>query len=179
MTHPIIRFNHATFGFPGIVALEDISLTIPESEFCRRDRPQWIRENDPVSRRARLDGSAERNAPCPRLCLRRTPLSPSGTHRLSAAKRHDRQELSRDRAGSDYDGTIRRARPLPATVTKRSGHRPSGAGPGRHGSSQRIRLGGAFRWTAATGVHRAGAGAATPNSPVGRADDRIGPHRAA
>ena len=33
MTHPIIRFNHATFGFPGIVALEDISLTIPESEF--------------------------------------------------------------------------------------------------------------------------------------------------
>ena len=33
MTHPIIRFDHATFGFPGIVALEDISLTIPESEF--------------------------------------------------------------------------------------------------------------------------------------------------
>jgi len=31
MTHPIIRFDHATFGFPGIVALEDISLTIPES----------------------------------------------------------------------------------------------------------------------------------------------------
>ena len=33
MTHPIIRFDHATFGFPGTVALEDISLSIPESEF--------------------------------------------------------------------------------------------------------------------------------------------------
>jgi len=33
MTHPIIRFDHATFGFPGVIALEDISLTIPESEF--------------------------------------------------------------------------------------------------------------------------------------------------
>jgi ABC-type Mn2+/Zn2+ transport system ATPase subunit len=33
MTHPIIRFEHATFGFPGVVALEDLSLTIPESEF--------------------------------------------------------------------------------------------------------------------------------------------------
>jgi ABC-type Mn2+/Zn2+ transport system ATPase subunit len=33
MTHPIIRFDHATFGFPGVTALEDLSLTIPESEF--------------------------------------------------------------------------------------------------------------------------------------------------
>ncbi len=33
MTHPIIRFDHATFGFPGTIALEDISLSIPESEF--------------------------------------------------------------------------------------------------------------------------------------------------
>ncbi len=33
MTHPIIRFDHATFGFAGTVALEDISLSIPESEF--------------------------------------------------------------------------------------------------------------------------------------------------
>ncbi|MFO0731687.1 MAG: ATP-binding cassette domain-containing protein [Nitrospiraceae bacterium] len=31
--HPIIRFDHATFGFPGVVALEDLTLTIPESEF--------------------------------------------------------------------------------------------------------------------------------------------------
>ncbi len=33
MTHPIIRFDHASFGFPGTVALEDISLSILESEF--------------------------------------------------------------------------------------------------------------------------------------------------
>ena len=33
MTHPIIRFDHATFGFPGVIALEDISLSILESEF--------------------------------------------------------------------------------------------------------------------------------------------------
>lgn len=33
MTHPIIRFSHATFGFPGVIALQDISLDIPEGEF--------------------------------------------------------------------------------------------------------------------------------------------------
>ena len=33
MNHPIIRFDQATFGFPGVIALEDISLSIPESEF--------------------------------------------------------------------------------------------------------------------------------------------------
>jgi ABC-type Mn2+/Zn2+ transport system ATPase subunit len=33
MAHPIIRFSHATFGFPGIVALKDISLEICEGEF--------------------------------------------------------------------------------------------------------------------------------------------------
>ncbi|MCH7566187.1 MAG: metal ABC transporter ATP-binding protein [Nitrospirae bacterium] len=33
MTTPIIRFSHATFGFPGVVALQDISLEIPEGEF--------------------------------------------------------------------------------------------------------------------------------------------------
>ena len=33
MTHPIIRFDHATFGFPGVIALEDLSLSILESEF--------------------------------------------------------------------------------------------------------------------------------------------------
>src|SRR6185295_9898937 len=29
----IIKFDHATFGFPGVVALKDISLTIAEGEF--------------------------------------------------------------------------------------------------------------------------------------------------
>jgi ABC-type Mn2+/Zn2+ transport system ATPase subunit len=33
MIHPIIRFDHATFGFPGVIALENLSLSIPESEF--------------------------------------------------------------------------------------------------------------------------------------------------
>ena len=33
MTTPIIRFSHATFGFPGVVALQDISLEISEGEF--------------------------------------------------------------------------------------------------------------------------------------------------
>ena len=33
MTHPIIRFDHATFGFPGVIALEDLSLSIPAGEF--------------------------------------------------------------------------------------------------------------------------------------------------
>jgi ABC-type Mn2+/Zn2+ transport system ATPase subunit len=33
MTHPIIRFDHASFGFPGVIALEDLTLSIPESEF--------------------------------------------------------------------------------------------------------------------------------------------------
>ena len=33
MAHPIIRFSHATFGFPGVIALKDISLDIPEGEF--------------------------------------------------------------------------------------------------------------------------------------------------
>jgi ABC-type Mn2+/Zn2+ transport system ATPase subunit len=30
---PIIRFDHASFGFPGLIALDDISLTIHEGEF--------------------------------------------------------------------------------------------------------------------------------------------------
>lgn len=30
---PIIRFDHASFGFPGLIALKDISLTIYEGEF--------------------------------------------------------------------------------------------------------------------------------------------------
>jgi len=33
MANPIIRFSHATFGFPGVVALKDISLDIAEGEF--------------------------------------------------------------------------------------------------------------------------------------------------
>ncbi|MGQ0810201.1 MAG: metal ABC transporter ATP-binding protein [Nitrospiraceae bacterium] len=33
MTSNIIRFDHATFGFPGVVALDDISLDIAEGEF--------------------------------------------------------------------------------------------------------------------------------------------------
>jgi len=33
MKTPIIRFAHATFGFPGVIALEDISLEIAEGEF--------------------------------------------------------------------------------------------------------------------------------------------------
>jgi ABC-type Mn2+/Zn2+ transport system ATPase subunit len=33
MAHPIIRFSHATFGFPDVIALKDISLEIPEGEF--------------------------------------------------------------------------------------------------------------------------------------------------
>jgi ABC-type Mn2+/Zn2+ transport system ATPase subunit len=33
MTHPIIRFDHASFGFPGVIALEDLSLSIPGGEF--------------------------------------------------------------------------------------------------------------------------------------------------
>ncbi len=33
MTKPIIRFSHATFGFPNVIALEDISLDIAEGEF--------------------------------------------------------------------------------------------------------------------------------------------------
>ncbi|MFM8550980.1 MAG: metal ABC transporter ATP-binding protein [Nitrospiraceae bacterium] len=33
MTTPIIRFSHATFGFPGVTALEDISLEIADGEF--------------------------------------------------------------------------------------------------------------------------------------------------
>ncbi len=32
-TPPIIRFTHATFGFPGVTALEDISLEIADGEF--------------------------------------------------------------------------------------------------------------------------------------------------
>jgi ABC-type Mn2+/Zn2+ transport system ATPase subunit len=31
--HPIIRFQHATFGFPGVIALEDVSLDIGDGEF--------------------------------------------------------------------------------------------------------------------------------------------------
>ena len=30
---PIIRFSHASFGFPGVIALKDISLAIAEGEF--------------------------------------------------------------------------------------------------------------------------------------------------
>jgi ABC-type Mn2+/Zn2+ transport system ATPase subunit len=33
MSDPIIRFSHATFGFPGVIALKDISLDISEGEF--------------------------------------------------------------------------------------------------------------------------------------------------
>lgn len=33
MTSPIIRFAHASFGFPGVIALEDISLEVSEGEF--------------------------------------------------------------------------------------------------------------------------------------------------
>ena len=33
MAHPIIRFSHASFGFPGVVALQDISLDIADGEF--------------------------------------------------------------------------------------------------------------------------------------------------
>lgn len=33
MGTPIIRFSHATFGFPGIIALKDITLEIAEGEF--------------------------------------------------------------------------------------------------------------------------------------------------
>jgi ABC-type Mn2+/Zn2+ transport system ATPase subunit len=33
MAHSIIRFSHATFGFPNVIALKDISLEIPEGEF--------------------------------------------------------------------------------------------------------------------------------------------------
>jgi ABC-type Mn2+/Zn2+ transport system ATPase subunit len=33
MTSPIIRFSHATFGFPGVIALQDISLDISAGEF--------------------------------------------------------------------------------------------------------------------------------------------------
>lgn len=33
MTKTIIRFAHATFGFPGVIALQDISLDIAEGEF--------------------------------------------------------------------------------------------------------------------------------------------------
>ena len=38
---PIIHFDHATFGFPGVVALEDISLEIQSGEFAKA----WIAEN--------------------------------------------------------------------------------------------------------------------------------------
>lgn len=33
MSKSIIRFSHATFGFPGVIALKDISLEITEGEF--------------------------------------------------------------------------------------------------------------------------------------------------
>jgi len=33
MGTPIIRFSHATFGFPGVIALKDITLEIAEGEF--------------------------------------------------------------------------------------------------------------------------------------------------
>lgn len=33
MAHPIIRFSHASFGFPGVIALQDISLDIADGEF--------------------------------------------------------------------------------------------------------------------------------------------------
>jgi len=33
MVTPIIRFSHATFGFPGVIALKDITLEIAEGEF--------------------------------------------------------------------------------------------------------------------------------------------------
>jgi len=33
MGTPIIRFSHATFGFPGVIALKDITLGIAEGEF--------------------------------------------------------------------------------------------------------------------------------------------------
>lgn len=33
MSKPIIRFSHATFGFPGVIALRDITLDIAEGEF--------------------------------------------------------------------------------------------------------------------------------------------------
>ncbi|HEY6085117.1 MAG TPA: metal ABC transporter ATP-binding protein, partial [Nitrospira sp.] len=33
MSHPIIHFDHATFGFPGVIALQDITLDIMVGEF--------------------------------------------------------------------------------------------------------------------------------------------------
>lgn len=33
MTHAIVRFEHASFGFPGVVALKDVSLEIAGGEF--------------------------------------------------------------------------------------------------------------------------------------------------
>ncbi len=33
INRPIIRFDHATFGFPGVIALKEISLDIAEGEF--------------------------------------------------------------------------------------------------------------------------------------------------
>lgn len=33
MSHSIVRFQHATFGFPGVIALKDISLEITNGEF--------------------------------------------------------------------------------------------------------------------------------------------------
>ncbi|MER3421849.1 MAG: zinc ABC transporter ATP-binding protein [Nitrospiraceae bacterium] len=33
MSKPVIRFSHATFGFPGVVALQDITLDIADGEF--------------------------------------------------------------------------------------------------------------------------------------------------
>jgi ABC-type Mn2+/Zn2+ transport system ATPase subunit len=33
MGNPIIRFSHSTFGFPGVIALKDITLEITEGEF--------------------------------------------------------------------------------------------------------------------------------------------------
>ena len=56
MSHPIIRFDHATFGFPGTVALEDISLSIPESEF--------VGVIGPSTPSARSEAKSSRSAVC-------------------------------------------------------------------------------------------------------------------
>ena len=86
MTHPIIRFDHATFGFPGTIALEDISLTIPESEFVGVIGPNGSGKTTLCRAVLGAHGSIERDPPSPRLCLRGAPLPSPRPYRLSSAK---------------------------------------------------------------------------------------------
>ena len=89
---PIIRFEHASFGFPGLIALKDISLAIYDGEFVGVIGPNGSGKTTLC--RAVLGLLAPwRTSSYLRLCLQRTPLPPSRQNHLSPAERGRRSEF--------------------------------------------------------------------------------------